>query len=128
MLVMDKDLKDTWARSKKYPRTWKLGLFPPEIQPPPLRAYGAFRFPVNGNRRTRDGTYQSPECFKPFFYNLGGSNTKGACEFGSYFLENNKTKYQKNKKQNCWKLLRLSLRSYSGLEHPLCSMDWPPMV
>lgn len=46
----------------------------------------------------RNGTYQSPECFKPFFDNLGGSNTKGACEFGSYFLENNKTKYQKKKK------------------------------
>lgn len=43
----------------------------------------------------RNGTYQSLECFKPFFYNLGGSNTKGACEFGSYFLKNNKTKYQK---------------------------------
>ena len=67
----------------------------------------------------RNWTYPSPECFKPFFYNLGGSNTKGAGEFGSYFLKNNKTKHQKKKKQTKPAGSRQSqLREFTaGLEH-----------
>ena len=36
------------------PRTWKLGLFLPEIKRPPLRTYGTFRFPDQWQQKNQE--------------------------------------------------------------------------
>lgn len=66
-------------------------------------------------QKNQAGTYQSPECFKPFFDNLGGSNTKGHVNLAATFWKTTKQNTKKKKTQKTAGSTKLSLRVTVGL-------------